>query len=155
MPVFVQCRFEASLDSSFSPVCHRTRQQVKDRLCANPTPGAQADIDVVETLCELINDVSCVSPKCTSRVSVSVFSPSTTIDIENVQDVLNTPIERHDCEGSPRINLLHSPNIEEMVLNPTDLEVRDLYAETNSISSNSCVFNAAAVKYRNFGIQKS
>ncbi|GIY85227.1 hypothetical protein CEXT_90081 [Caerostris extrusa] len=47
---------EASLDSSFSPVCHRTRQQVKDRLCANL--NAQADVDVVETLCELINDVS-------------------------------------------------------------------------------------------------
>ncbi|GIY49354.1 hypothetical protein CEXT_785821 [Caerostris extrusa] len=64
-------------------------QQLKDKLCTNP--NAQAELDVAETICDLINDVSRVSPKSTSCNSVLVFSPSTIIDIEDVQDIVNTP----------------------------------------------------------------
>ncbi|GIY32329.1 hypothetical protein CDAR_619811 [Caerostris darwini] len=52
--------FEASPNSSFSPVCHRTRHQTKIK---NGTfPNDVAELEVAETVFELVNNVSCASP---------------------------------------------------------------------------------------------
>ncbi|GIX97737.1 hypothetical protein CDAR_68571 [Caerostris darwini] len=47
---------ESSFNRSFSPVCHRTRQQLKDKSCAHRI--ATIDLEVAGTLSDIVNNVS-------------------------------------------------------------------------------------------------
>ncbi|GIY22728.1 hypothetical protein CDAR_288611 [Caerostris darwini] len=87
--------FEACLNSSYSTVCHRTRQQLKDKICASR--NVNTEIEVAETLLDIINNVSNASRNSTLqhtplRVAQTgklsmLHSPSTVIQIEECNDV--------------------------------------------------------------------
>ncbi|GIY62494.1 hypothetical protein CDAR_495211 [Caerostris darwini] len=91
--------FEASLDSSFSPICHRTRQQTRERLISSPSVDSRVDSDILETVCELIDEVSCVTPMTIARGVVQVLSPSTIIDIEDVPSAFSSPLNFMIVQG--------------------------------------------------------
>ncbi|GIY95361.1 hypothetical protein CEXT_569931 [Caerostris extrusa] len=120
-----------SLNSSYSPICHRTRHQTKVKIGTISNDGA--DSEVAETLFD-INIVSCASPKgkvpCTptcvphiNELSV-VHSPSTVIQIEECDNVVPQPAMT--CDLSP----IHPVGNVEMVLFPSDVEVRELFPES-------------------------
>ncbi|GIY90120.1 hypothetical protein CEXT_154231 [Caerostris extrusa] len=124
--------FEASLDSSFSPVCHRTRQQTKERLVSDSAHGSCDDQVVADTLCELIGEVSCTTPLTITSDVAQVFSPSTIIDIEDVPcSCPSTIVTIEDVQHCVKSSgPCHDSVYDEVTLFPSDLEVRDLFSDS-------------------------
>ncbi|GIY62506.1 hypothetical protein CDAR_495271 [Caerostris darwini] len=124
--------FQASLDSCFSPVCHRTRQQTRERLVSDSAHGSSVDQVVSDTICELVDEVSCTTPLIITRDVAQVFSPSNIIDIEDVpRSSPNTIITIEDVQYCARSSGLCSDTVsDEIALFPSDLEVRDLFSDS-------------------------
>ncbi|GIY44229.1 hypothetical protein CDAR_27061 [Caerostris darwini] len=76
-PVQAVSNSETSPVSAYSPICHRTRQQIKGKLCANDC----FDPEISNAVQELVSEVSVTTPLKHTSVVASVHSPSTIIEI--------------------------------------------------------------------------